>query len=91
MVDVGIGPGQTPQLRIGVKTAGHILIHEKLEVEPHMPIGPNKNVRAYASLERDVASREGKPTVTAVVNPGRSDLLIGPLENALDLALSFTD
>jgi hypothetical protein len=82
MVDVGIRFRQTPHLRIRVKTTSHILIHQKLEVEPRMPISPNKDVRADASSERNVAAWEGNTPVTAIVNGGHANLLISHLQNA---------
>jgi hypothetical protein len=49
-----------------------------------MTIGSNENVRAYASLDGNIASGEGNSTVTAIVDRGRADLLIGTFQNAAD-------
>jgi hypothetical protein len=67
-----------------VEAPGHVLIHQDLEVEPRVSIRANDNVGADASLERDVTTRKGKPTVRTVVDRGLADLLVGALEYPSD-------
>src|SRR5262249_39506432 len=67
-----------------VEREEHVLVHEKLEVDACAAVGSHEDVGARPSIERDVASRIGEPTVRSVITGRRADLGVGASKDDLD-------
>ncbi|ESW96942.1 hypothetical protein X769_27200 [Mesorhizobium sp. LSJC268A00] len=76
MIDVAVGRFQAPGLGIGGEIGGHILMHQLLQVEIEgAAIGAHDDIRAHATIRRDVAAGIAEADIGRVVEGGDADLL----------------
>ena len=68
MIDVGVGPAETPQRGVGGEVSAHVLVHALLQVDLLTSIGANHHIRTDAPIGRYVAARIVDTPVAAVVD-----------------------
>ena len=56
MVDIFVGTTQSPELRVSRKRGRHVLMHERLEIDPDRAVGPNHHIRADAGVSGNIAT-----------------------------------
>jgi hypothetical protein len=81
MVDIGIRPGEPPEVGVEAEITRHVVVYEDLKVKARVSIGPNDDVGANTSLEWHIAARKRNGPVTPVVEGGRADLSVGALQD----------
>ncbi len=75
MIDIAIGPGQTPASGVSAEIGGHVLMHMLLEVELEgVAIGADNDVDTDAAIFRDVAAGIFKGDIGWIVKRGDADL-----------------
>ena len=67
MIDIGIGAGKPPELRIGGKIPLHVFVDKLLQIEPLGPQRANDDIGADAAIGRDIAHRISEPLIGRVI------------------------
>ena len=55
VIDVGVGSGEAPPLRISAKVRPHILMHLFLQIDTRFAKGPDHDIGTRPGLGRDIA------------------------------------
>ena len=78
MVDVSVGPGQAPDVRIVAKGRCHILVDKLLQVDAEcIPISPDNYIGAYTPIPRNVSHRIFEADIGRIVKSCDTDLVSG--------------
>jgi len=85
VVDIGVGTGEPPFLRILAKVSPHVLVNLFLQVDARPPKCADNNVGASSGLGRYVAIRVGDAEVVLRVSGRDLKLLLGTGEQLADL------
>jgi len=77
MVDIGVGRLEPPVARIVRPARPHVLVDAFLQIDAALAVGTDDDVRADATIRRDIAAGIGQLAVTAILEDGDADLLLG--------------
>ena len=78
MVNIPVGPGEAPVLRVAEEIFGHVLMDDFLEIPGQaVPHGADEHIRTHTSLGGDIAARVGKSGVARIIDHRDADLLAG--------------
>ena len=80
VINVFIGPLQPPELRVGRKGTLHVLVHERLQVDPERPIRTNHDIGADARVGRHIPAGIVENDISGIV----ADLLRGAVKGRID-------
>src|SRR5262245_55648167 len=75
MIDIGIRPTETPQLRIGCKSSLHVFVNLPLEINTHSAHRPDDYVRANTTLDWHITTGILQHSISGVVLQSDPNLL----------------